>query len=169
MAVKEIRKLPDPVLRRKAKRVPGIDASLQRLIEDMIETVHSANGAGLAAPQVGVSLRLCVLQMPEEEPLVLINPEIVKRSGERIVSEGCLSIPGYIGDVTRSVSVTVKGLDRRGKPVRVKGTELLGHALEHELDHLNGILYIDHITDRAKDLHKVEPPAEGSGDEATQE
>ena len=159
MAVRQIRTLPDPVLRRKAKRVPAIDASLQKLIEDMIETVHLANGAGLAAPQVGVSLRLCVVQMPEEEPLVLVNPEIVKRSGERIVSEGCLSIPGYLGDIKRSLSVTVKGLDRHGKPIRLKGTELLAHALEHEMDHLNGILYIDHIKDQ-KDFHKIEPPTE---------
>ena len=165
MAVRRIHTLPDTVLRRKAKRVPAIDPSLQKLIEDMIETVHFANGVGLAAPQVGVPLRLCVLQMPEEEPVVLINPEIVKRSGERVVSEGCLSIPGYVGDIKRSVSVTVKGMDRQGKPVRLKGTELLAQVLEHELDHLNGILYIDHIEDQTH-FHKIEPLPEGGEDKA---
>jgi len=155
MAIIPIRQLPDPVLRRKAKKVPTIDNSLQQLIDDMVETMQQANGAGLAAPQVGVPLRLIVLQMPEEEPIVIINPEIVKRTGEREVVEGCLSIPGYAGEIKRAVSVTVKGLNRQGKPIRLKATDVMAQALEHEIDHLNGTLYIDHLESQDK-LHKNE-------------
>jgi len=121
----------------------------------MVETMQRTNGVGLAAPQVGVPLRVIVLQMPDEEPVAIINPEIVKRVGEREVTEGCLSIPGYAGEIKRSVSVTVKGLDRQGKPTRIKATGLMAQALEHELDHLNGVLYIDHLESRDK-LFKVE-------------
>jgi len=164
MAVRQIRTLPDPLLKRKAKRVSSIDGSIQRLIDDMLETMPQAGGVGLAAPQIGVSLRVIVLQMPDEEPVALINPEIVKRSGEREVSEGCLSVPGYAGEIKRSLSVTVKGQDRQGKTIRLKATGLMAQALEHELDHLNGVLYVDHIESRDK-LHRIEPPApEGEGD-----
>ncbi len=149
----------DSVLRQKARRVPTIDSSIQRLIDDMVETMQQTKGVGLAAPQVGVSLRVVVLQMPGEEPVAVINPEIVKRAGEREVTEGCLSIPGYAGEIKRSVSVTVKGRDRQGKTIRIKATGLMAQALEHELDHLNGILYIDHIEGQDK-LHKVETETE---------
>ena len=155
MTVLQIRALPAPVLRQKAKRVSTIDSSIQQLIDDMVETMQQAKGIGLAAPQVGVSLRLVVLQMPGEEPITIINPEIVKRSGEREVPEACLSVPGYAGDIKRSVSVTVKGRDRQGKAIRLKATDLMAQALEHELDHLNGVLYIDHIESPDK-LHKAE-------------
>jgi peptide deformylase len=159
--VREICCLPNPVLRRKAKRVPAIDRSVRRLIDDMLETLQQASGVGLAAPQVGVSLRVVVIHLPDEPPLALINPEVVKRSGEREVTEGCLSIPGYFGEVKRSVAVAVKGTDRSGKAIRVKGTGLLAQALEHELDHLNGVLFIDHL-DSLEKLHKVtEKPADG--------
>ena len=155
MAVREICCLPDTILRRKAKKVPKIDASIKRLISDMIETMIKAEGVGLAAPQVGVSLRVAVLQMPEEEPVAIINPKVVKRSGERPVMEGCLSVPGYQGEVRRSVSLTVKGLNEQGKEVRIKANGLMAQALEHEIDHLNGILYIDRIEDETK-LYKIE-------------
>ena len=145
MAVLTMRHQPDPVLRRKAKRVPAIDKSIQRLIDDMVETMQQAKGVGLAAPQVGKSWRVIVLQMPDEEPIAIINPEIVKRKGEREVSEACLSVPGYAGKIKRSISVTVKGWNRQGKPIRIKATDLAAQALEHELDHLDGVLYIDHI------------------------
>ncbi|MFC2003254.1 peptide deformylase [Chloroflexota bacterium] len=160
MAVRQIRTLPDPALKRKAKRVSIIDGSIQQLIDDMLETMLQAGGVGLAAPQIGVSLRVVVLQMPDEESVVLINPEIVKRSGEREVSEGCLSVPGYAGEIKRSVSVTVKGRDRQGKAIRLKATGLMAQALEHELDHLNGVLYIDHIEEPAK-LYQIEPAQGG--------
>ncbi len=156
MAILTIRHLPDPVLRQKAKRVPAIDSSIQRLINDMVETMQQANGVGLAAPQVGISLRVVIIQMPGEEPIAIINPKMVKRAGEREVTEGCLSIPGYTSEIKRSISVTVKGQDRQGKAIRLKGTGLIAQALEHELDHLNGILYVDHLDSQDK-LHKIEP------------
>lgn len=145
MAVLKIRTLPDPVLRQKAKRVANIDGSIQKLIDDMIDTIHAASGAGLAAPQIGVPLRIAVIELPGEETITLINPEIIKRQGERMVEEACLSVPGYQGEIKRSVTVKVKAQDRQGREIRLKGEELLAHALEHELDHLNGTLYIDHI------------------------
>jgi peptide deformylase len=156
MAILPICHFPqDSVLREKAKKVSSIDNSIQQLIDDMVETMQQAKGVGLAAPQVGVSLRVIVLQMPGEEPVAIINPEIVKRSGEQGVTEGCLSVPGYFGEIKRSASVTVKGKDRHGKAIRIKGTGLMAEALEHEIDHLNGNLYIDHITSE-DNLHKVE-------------
>jgi len=157
MAIRTMRHLPDPVLRQKAKKVSVIDSSIQRLIDDMIETMQESKGVGLAAPQVGVSLRVVVVQMPgSEKPIAIINPKIVKRSGEREVTEGCLSVPGYAGEIKRSISVTVKGRNRQGEAIRLKTTGLMAEALEHELDHLNGILYIDHIESQDK-LHKIEP------------
>jgi len=161
MRVQSICRFPnDPVLRQKAKRVPSIDVSVQRHIDDMIQTMQQANGVGLAAPQVGISLRVIVLQIPGQEPIALINPEIVKRIGEQEVTEGCLSVPGYYGEIKRSAEVTVKGKDRRGKVVRIKATGLMAEALEHEIDHLNGVLYIDHIESPEK-LHKVQPGVVG--------
>ena len=156
MAIRAMCHLLDPVLRQKAKRVPTVDKSVQRLIDDMVETMQQANGAGLAAPQVGVSLRVIVLQVPGEEPIAIVNPEIVKRTGEQEVAEGCLSFPGYAGEIKRSASVTVKGLDRQGKPTRIKATGLMAEALQHEIDHLNGILYIDHLESQDK-LYKIKP------------
>ena len=162
MPVHPIRFLPDPVLRKKAKRVPRIDASIHRLIEEMIESMHAARGVGLAAPQIGVSLRVIVIGLPDEEPFALINPEIVKRSGEREVTEGCLSVPGYHADLTRSKVVTAKGLDPSGKEVRIKAREdLLAQALEHEIDHVNGVLYIDHLPSLDA-LVKIEPEEEAA-------
>ena len=156
MAVLPIRTLPDPVLKQKAKKVSTIDGSIQKLIEDMLETVRADPGrAALAAPQVGTSLRVIVIDIPDAEGVVLINPEIVKRSGERSVTEGCLSVPGYYGEVKRAKSVTVKGRDASGKEIRIKADNLLAQALEHEIDHLNGILYIDHLESQ-QELHKVE-------------
>jgi len=145
MAVLKIRTLPDPVLRQKAKRVTNIDSSMQKLIDDMIDTMRAASGAGLAAPQIGVSLRVAVIELPEEELITLINPAIIKKQGERMVEEACLSVPGYQGEIKRAVTVKVKAQDRQGKEIRLKGEELLAQTLEHELDHLNGTLYIDHI------------------------
>jgi peptide deformylase len=160
MATIPIRTLPDPVLRQKAKKIARLDPSIKKLIEAMIETMHEANGVGLAAPQVGVSLRLVVICLPEEdaENIVLINPEIVKKSGERELDERCLSIPGYAGKVKRSVQVTVKARDENWKEIRIKGEELLAQALEHELDHLGGILYVDRLESQEK-LTKLEPVA----------
>ena len=135
----------NPVLRQKAKRVSSIDGAIAQLIDDMVETMREVGGVGLAAPQVGVPLRIAVIELPDEEIIVLVNPKIVKRSGERQIEEGCLSIPGYRGEIQRSEKVTVKGLDRLGREIRIKGEGLLAQALEHELDHLDGTLYIDHL------------------------
>ena len=157
MAVLPIRSVPDSVLKQKAKKVPAIDGSIKKLIRDMLETMHAEPGrVGLAAPQVGVPLRIIVIGMPEEEDIVLINPEIVRRRGERIIDEGCLSIPGYFGQIKRAESITVKGRDRDGKEVRLKAEGLLAQALEHEIDHLNGTLYIDHPEVR-ETLRKIQP------------
>lgn len=156
MAVIPIRILPDPILRQKSKRVRTINGSIQKLIDDMLETMHAVPGrVGLAAPQVGVSLRVIVIGIPDEEDIALINPELVRRVGERIVNEGCLSIPGYLGQIKRAESITVKGRDRNGKQTRIKANELLAQALEHEIDHLNGVLYIDHLESTDK-LRKIE-------------
>jgi len=147
MAILTVLTVPEPILRQKSKRVKNIDGSVRKLAGDMIETMHAASGVGLAAPQVGVPLRVIVIGMPEEEDFVLINPEIVRRSGERLVTEGCLSIPGYFGEIQRAQRVTVKGKDLSGKEVRIKAEELLAQALEHEIDHLES----------SDKLHKVEP------------
>jgi peptide deformylase len=156
MAVLPIREVPDSILRQKSKRIRNIDGSVNKLIVDMIETMHAAHGVGLAAPQVGVPLRVVVIGLPEQEEIALINPEIVRRKGERVVNEGCLSIPGYIGQLKRAESVTAKGRDRKGKEIRIKADELLAQALEHEIDHINGILYIDRL-ESMNDLRKLEP------------
>jgi peptide deformylase len=156
MAILKVLTVPEPVLRQKSKRVRNIDSSIRKLAGDMLETMHAAPGVGLAAPQVGVPLRVIVIGMPEEEDFVLINPEVVRQTGERLVTEGCLSVPGYYGEIKRAQRVTVKGKDLSGKEVRIKAEELLAQALEHEIDHLNGVLYIDHLESQDR-LHKIEP------------
>ena len=156
MAVFPIRALPDPILRQKAKRVRSIDGSIKKLIRDMVETMHADAGrAGLAAPQIGTSLRVIVIGIPEEEDIALINPKIVRRTGEQLVTEGCLSIPGYFGEIKRAESVTVKGRDQNGKETRIKADGFLAQALQHEIDHLNGTLYVDHLESMDK-LRKIE-------------
>jgi len=153
LAVYPIRLLGDPVLRLKARRVTKIDESIRRLVQDMIQSMYAAHGVGLAAPQIGVPLRVIVIGLPDEEPFALINPEIVKREGQRLVDEGCLSIPGYRAEVPRSLTVVARGMDLEGRTVRIKASAkrgdereaLLAQALEHEVDHINGILYIDRL------------------------
>jgi peptide deformylase len=148
MTVLPIRALPDPVLRQKAKKVSTVDKSIKKLIKDMRETLHADAGrAGLAAPQVGVSLRVAVIGLPDTEDIVLVNPEIIKSRGEQLVSEGCLSVPGYVGQLRRAEAVTVKGLDGNGKALRIKAEGFLAQALQHEIDHLNGMLYVDRMDD----------------------
>jgi len=157
MAILPIRTVPDPVLRQKAKRVKAIDKSVRKLINDMQETLHTASGVGLAANQVGQTLRLIVLNVPGNDCKVVINPEVLRRIGSRVVNEGCLSIPGYIGEIKRSELVRVKGQDARGKEIKLKADGLFAEVLEHEIDHLNGILYIDHLESQEK-FRKLEPP-----------
>ena len=136
----------------------------------MVETMHSENGVGLAANQVGSLQKVAVIQLPDwDEPMILINPEIVRREGEREVEEGCLSIPGYRGTVKRSERVRARALDLNGKVVRIRAEGLLAQALEHETDHLNGILYIDRLVSQDT-LHRVgyEPSSENSGPAASE-
>ena len=165
VALHPIRRAGDPVLRQKAQRVRVRDSSIPRLIEDMFETMYDAPGVGLAAPQIGIPLQVIVLDTPPAAPFALLNPQIVKRSGERRLREGCLSVPGFRGEITRSVKVLVKGVDpATGKEVRIRAeNDLLAEALEHEIDHLNGILYIDYL-DRPDALIPVEAAAEGEGE-----
>ncbi len=162
MTIREIVTLPDPVLRRKAKPVTRFDDSLQTLIDDMIETMRQAPGVGLAAPQVGVSERVIVVEYAENEEAedapkklyVVVNPEFKKLSEEAEVGvEGCLSIPGLQGEVERPLEVRIKGLTRRGQPVRIKAKGWMARIFQHEIDHLNGIVF----TDRATRVWKPEP------------
>jgi len=167
VAVREIVTVGAPVLRQKAKRVTSFGAATERLVEDMLDSMRAANGLGLAAPQIGVPLRVIVIEMPEnvDDPYggkryVLCNPEIVKRSKDQEESEeGCLSVPGWWGEIVRAVAVTVKGSTPRGKRVRYKARGLLARAFQHEIDHLDGILFIDRVASKEK-LHRVRPPEE---------
>ncbi len=144
MVIRRILTAEEPILRGKTKKVTHFDASLHRLLDDLLETMRDAPGVGLAANQVGVPLRVAVIEL-EEKVTELVNPQIVKSSGEIVDWEGCLSIPGFVAEVTRAAKVTVKAHDRHGKEFRVKGEELFARALQHEIDHLNGVLYIDYL------------------------
>jgi peptide deformylase len=155
MAVRPIVKIGDPILRQKAKRIKHIDKSLDPLIQDMVDTMRDAPGIGLAAPQIGVPLRLMIIEI-EGEMTTLVNPEIVKTQGGWEPEEGCLSIPGYAASVKRHWAVWVKAKNRQGRDVRLKGEGLFGQALQHEIDHLDGILYVDRL-DNMDQLRKIEP------------
>jgi peptide deformylase len=158
MAIRDIIYIPDPVLRRKAHKITTFDKDLQVLIDDMIDTVRDAPGVGLAAPQVGVSSRLIVVEYGDEEDetapkklYVVVNPEIIQSSEEKEEGvEACLSIPGLVGDVERNFQIVVKGFNRRGQPTRIKAEGWLARIFQHEIDHLDGVLY----TDRASKVWK---------------
>ncbi len=147
MAVRPLVSAQDPVLSRKTSRVKRVDAGIRRLVKDMIETMHDAHGVGLAANQIGVPLRIAVIQLPDdEEALVLVNPEVMHREGSRELTEGCLSIPGYSGCTVRSEKVQVKAQGLDGKAIRIKAEgDLMAQALEHETDHLDGHLYVERL------------------------
>jgi len=149
MAVMEIRKAGDKILAEKAQPVIKIDKRIKKLLDYMAETMDSADGVGLAAPQVGVSLRVIIIDVGEGL-IELINPVIIGCEGSELGTEGCLSIPGVFGEVERFAEVIVEGLNRFGKKVHIVGTGLLGRALQHEIDHLEGILFIE----RAQTIHK---------------
>ena len=159
MTLRTIVTLPDPVLHRKARSVTTFDKKLQTLIDDMIETMREAPGVGLAAPQVGISERLIVVEYYENEQAeeveddakkkvwVMVNPEIVKASEEKVMGvEGCLSVPNLVGEVERHETVQIKGLNRRGQPMRVKASGWLARIFQHEIDHLNGIVFTNLAT-----------------------
>lgn len=145
MALRNIRINDDEVLRKKCKVVPIIDKKIKLLIEDMAETMYKNDGVGLAAPQVGILKRIAVVNIGEGL-IVLINPEILKEDGEQIGSEGCLSIPNVSGEVKRPKKVTVKAMDINGEYFEITGEDLLARAFCHEIDHLDGILFTDHVT-----------------------
>ncbi len=151
MSIKRIRVYPDPILRKKCRKVKNIDDKIIRIAKDLKETMLAAGGVGLAANQIGELSRIITLHIPEEKkPLVLINPEIISKNGTRDVLEGCLSFPGYQGLVKRSVSVSARWLDLNKSLYKVTKEELFAQALEHEIDHLNGILYTDHLLEHEK-------------------
>jgi len=149
VTVRQLHLLGSPVLRKRAQAVPQVDDAVRRLVDDLFETMRAAKGVGLAAPQVGVSQRVAVVDVGEEfpPPLVLINPRIVEASGEpEVAEEGCLSIPEIFGEVDRSPSVALEALDRDGKPYRVTVTGFKARAVQHEIDHLDGILFLDRLS-----------------------
>jgi len=176
VTVRRILTRENPRLRMKSAKVKRVDRPMQTLIDDMIETMRAAEGVGLAAPQIGVLLRVIVCEYVDDETeelhqTVLINPEVLAKEGEWMAEEGCLSIPGYVGTVPRAVRVTVKGKDRKGKDVRIKTDGQLAHILQHEIDHLDGILFTDYLKS-LDELREVESPrkrrrrASASGDSA---
>jgi peptide deformylase len=160
MAVREIVTVPEGILRRKARKVTEFGPELQTLLDDMVETMRVAPGVGLAAPQINIPLRVIVVEYGDEEDekvppklYQVVNPEITRISTETEVgTEGCLSIPGIVGDVERSLAITVKGLNRRGQPVRIKADGWLARIFQHEIDHLDGVLFVD----RAEKVWKFE-------------
>jgi peptide deformylase len=171
MSIRKIVFLDNPILRQKAQRVRDFNARLHQLIDDMAETMLAAPGVGLAAPQVDVGQRVIVVRLPEDEEPVeeygdqagvlyeVVNPEIVKAAREMVTGvEACLSIPGYFGRVERHVSVTVRGQDRHGKEIRIKARDWLARVFQHEIDHLDGVLYIDRASEVWKASEK--PPSE---------
>ena len=152
MSIRLIVKEPDDVLRKVTKEVTKITPNVQKLLDDMADTMYDAEGVGLAAPQVGILKRLIVIDTGDDHGLIkMINPEIVSKEGEQFGPEGCLSIPGYNGDVRRAETVTVKGLDREGKEITITGSGLLARAFQHEIDHLNGVLF----TDLAEKIYEI--------------
>ena len=152
-------KFPDPILTTKAAPVENFDtAELRQLVEDMFETMYAANGVGLAAPQINLGRRFTVIDCSggedEAQKLVLCNPEIVRREGKQTGEEGCLSIPGFRADVTRAMEVTVRAQNLAGEWFETAGSELLARAMQHEIDHLNGVLFLTHLSTLKRDLIK---------------
>ena len=155
MALRNIRILGDEILKKQAKEVTEMTPKIEELIDDMFETMYDANGCGLAAPQVGIRKRIVVIDCGDQR-LVLINPEILGTSGEQTGQEGCLSVPGKVGIVTRPNYAKVKALDENMDEIIVEGTELLARCLCHEIDHLNGIMYVDKAEGPLMDTEEAE-------------
>ena len=157
MALREIRVMGDPVLTKVCREVTEVTPKITELIDDMFETMYEANGVGLAAPQVGILKRIVVIDVGEG-PIVLINPKIVETSGEQTGDEGCLSLPGRAGVVTRPNYVKVQAFDEDMNRIELEGEELLARAFCHEIDHLSGHLYVDKVEDGLHDVEPVEEP-----------
>ncbi len=161
MAVRQIRTYPDPVLRNKTTRVARIDNDINQLIEDLVQTMHAAPGVGLAANQIGVPLQVAVIDLSTREEkaqqhplLVIINPELISMEGSVVEEEGCLSIPDYAEKIKRAARVKVRAQDRTGKQFELEAEGLLAKALQHEIDHLNGLLFIDKLSTLKKGIFK---------------
>jgi peptide deformylase len=168
MAIRKIITTENPILRQKAKKIHRFDPSLQKLVDDMFETMHEAHGVGLAGPQIAHSIRVFVAEY-EDHKVAIFNPEIVKAEGEERGTEGCLSIPGYAGDnIRRATKILVKGQDVRGKQIRVPAEGWFARVLQHEIDHLDGILFIDRL-DSPDDLREVRDDEEIQELQAAQE
>lgn len=159
MALRKIRILGDPVLQKTARPVTEVNHKIKELVHDMLETMYMANGVGLAAPQVGVLKRIVVIDVTAEgnQPIIMINPEIIDAQGSQTGDEGCLSVPGKAGTVTRPNEVTVRAYDLNMDPFEMKGTELLARAFCHEIDHLDGIVYVEKVEGK---LHDAGAPEE---------
>jgi|SRR6056297_263808 len=145
MNLLQIRKIGDPVLRIKAEKIDEVNKKTNDLIDNMFEIMYAEDGVGLAAPQVGISKRIAVVDIREDNKIVLINPEIIAEEGKAIMEEGCLSIPGETGDVIRSQKITVRSLDRNGNEIKFEAEGYEARAIQHEIDHLDGVLFIDKV------------------------
>lgn len=156
MAIRNIREIGDSVLEKNCKEVKEITPRIQELINDMFDTLYEANGVGLAAPQVGILKRIVVIDTTGQDPLLLINPRILETSGEQTGFEGCLSVPGKTGQVTRPNYVKLLAYDENLEPFEVEGTELLARAMLHELDHLDGHLYVEKVEGDLQNVEDVE-------------
>ena len=162
MAIRNIRTVGDPILNKTSKVVTEMTARNRELIGDMLDTMYEANGVGLAAPQVGVLKRIVVIDVSEEgdSPIILVNPEIIEMDGEQTGPEGCLSVPGKQGTVTRANHVKVKALDEEMQPIEIEGSELLARAIQHELDHLEGVLYTSKVEGELTTAQEAQEPQE---------
>ncbi len=156
MAIRKIREMGDPVLNKVCKEVKDITPRVLELIDDMFDTLYEENGVGLAAPQVGILKRIAVIDTTGEDPILLINPKVIETSGEQTGYEGCLSVPGKTGQVTRANYVKVLAYDENLEPFEVEGTELLARALLHEIDHLDGHIYVEKVEGPLQDVEEVE-------------
>ncbi|MCM1154448.1 MAG: peptide deformylase [Roseburia sp.] len=156
MATRMIREMGNPILEKKCKEVTEITPRIQQLIDDMFDTLYEANGVGLAAPQVGILKRIVVIDVTGDDPLLLINPKILETSGEQTGYEGCLSVPGKTGQVTRANYVKALAYDENLEPFEIEGTELLARAIQHEIDHLDGHLYVEKVIGPLQDVEDEE-------------
>lgn len=162
MAIRNIREIGDSVLTKVSRKIKSVDKRLLVIIDDMLDTLYDAEGVGLAAPQIGILKRLVIVDVSEEgnDPIILINPEILETDGSQIGNEGCLSVPGKVGTVERPNYVKVKAFDRDMQEFVIEGTELLARALCHEIDHLDGILYVEKVTDEIRDIYQEDEEEE---------
>ncbi len=159
MAIRIVREDGDEILRKKSKEVEVVDDKIRQILDDMVETLHNYNGVGLAGPQIGLLKRLVVIDLYDEKgPIKLVNPKIIKQKGQQEVEEGCLSFPNQFAKIIRPAEVTIEALNEDGKKIKIKGEGLLAQAISHELDHLEGILFVDKIIPGT--LQYVEPESE---------